>query len=257
MKRRFNYTDRKRITRDRISINVSRTDHTLESFDASINLENMGLPDLAELYIEVRHYTELMRYDFGKIGETTCPDDTSLSHLAHHEDLKFRVLVVDESHEQGLILALADRIRPSGIIIKHSILPVEFRDLGRQIWKIEYGGDDPVLVLNDRVPNIHNIARTDVRFHLYVYPAVIRDIFKHMFLVDGVIDLDEPPQEWHRKWLAFARMFLPDDAWTQLQVQDDCFDPVDIIDWVDVLVEEFCSSRSKEWLKLISLEEVG
>jgi len=32
---------------------------------------------------------------------------------------------------------------------------------------------------------------------------------------------------------------------------------VDILKWIDRLVEEFCSSRNKEWSKLLSLEEVG
>lgn len=257
MKRRFNYTERKRITLDRVSINVNRTDHMIESFDAVIKLDDMGLPDVAKVYIEAYHRTNLVRYDFGTVGNTVRLDDTSLSNLAHYEDLKFRVIVVDESAERGLILAMVDKIRPSGIIQKRSILPVEFCDLGRQVWKVNYDGDEPVLLLNERVPNIHNLARTDPRFHLYVYPAVIRDIFTHMFLVDRLNDLDEPPQEWHTNWLMFAARFLTDDTWTQLQLQDDWFNPDDVISWIDKLVEEFCSSRRREWAKLISLQEVG
>lgn len=257
MKRRFNYTGRKRITLDRVSINVNRTDHILESFDALINLDDMGLPDTAKVYIEAYHRQELVRYDFGTVGNIVRPDDTGLAALAYREDLRFRVMVVDEADECGLICAMADRIKPSGIIQKRSILPVEFCDLGRQVWKVNYDGDVPVLLLNERVPNIHNLARTDPRFHLYVYPAVVRDIFTHMFFVDRVNDLDDPPQEWHKLWLEFARRFLADETWIQSQPQDDWFDPADVLPWIDKLVEEFCSSRSREWLKLVNLEEVG
>jgi hypothetical protein len=257
MIRRFNYTRRKRIPLDRISIHVTRTDHMLESFDAVIRLDDMGLPDLAKVYTEIYHRTDLARYDFGTVGNIVRPEDTGLSQLAHHEGLRFRVMVVDESGECGLILAIADKVRPSGIVEKRSILPVEFRDLGRQVWKVNYDGDEPVLLLNERIPNIHNLARTDPCFHLYVYPAVIRDIFTHMFLVDGLNDLDGPLMEWHSNWLKFAGRFLPDDAWTQLQLQDDSFASADVLRWIDKLVEEFCSSRTREWFKLISLEEVG
>jgi hypothetical protein len=256
MIRRFNYTGRKRITLDRISIHVTRTDHILESFDAVIKLDDVGLPDLAKVYIELYHRTDLARYDFGTVGNIVRPEDTGLSQLAHHEDLRFRVMVVDESGECGLILAMADKLRPSGILERRSILPVDFHDLGRQVWKVNYDGDEPVLLLNNRIPSIHNLARMDPRFHLYVYPAVIRDIFTHMFLVDGLNDFDEPPLEWHKNWLNFAGRFLPHDAWTQLQLQDDSFASADVLRWIDKLVEEFCSSRTREWLKLISLEEV-
>lgn len=256
MKRRFNYTERKRITLDRISINITRTNHVAESFDASINLEGMGLPDDAKVYVEAYHRTDLMRYPFGTVGNMVCPPDTGLSHLAHHENMRFRVIVVDESDKRGLILALADRMRPAGIYRKRSILPVEFRDLGRQVWKVDYEGDEPVLLLNERIPNVHNLARTDPRFHLYIYPAVIREIFTHMFFIDE-FDVEEPAQEWHRSWLEFAKRFLGDDGVLQLQLEGDQSDATDWLDWIDKLVEEFCSSRSKEWLKLISLEEVG
>jgi hypothetical protein len=256
MIRRFNYTGRKRITSDRISIQVTRTDHILESFDAIIKLDDMGLPDLAKVYIEAYHHTDLSRYDFCTVGNIVRPEDTGLSQLAHHENLKFRVMVVDESGECGLILAMADKLRPSGILEIRGILPVAFHDLGRQVWKVNYDGDEPVLLLNERIPNIHNLAKMDPRFHLCVYPAVIRDIFTHMFLVDGLNDFDEPLLEWHNNWLKFARRFLPDDAWTHLQLQDDSFASADVLRWIDKLVEEFCSSRTREWLKLISLEEV-
>lgn len=257
MKRRINHTGRKRIELDRISITVNRTDHMLESFDAVIKLDDMELPGAAKVYIEAYHRQDLVRYDFGTVGNIVRPDDTGLADLAYHEDLRFRVMVVDETDECGLIRAMADRIKPSGIIQKRSILPVEFCDLGRQVWKVNYDGDEPVLVLNERVPNIHNLARTDPRFHLYVYPAVVRDIFTHMFFVDRINDLDDPPQEWHNNWLMFARRFLIDETWTQLQLQGDWFDPADVLTWIDKLVEEFCSSRSREWLKLLSLEGVG
>lgn len=257
MKGRINYTGRKKIPLDRISITVSRRDHAAESFDASIRLEGMGLPDEAKVYIEAYHRTDLVRYPFGTVANIVRPEDTGLSHLAHNENLRFRVMVVDESDKRGLILASANRIRPAGIYLKRSILPVEFRDLGRQVWKVDYTGDEPVLLLNEKIPNIHNLAKADPRFHLYIYPAVMREILAHIFFVDRIDDIEEPADEWHRTWLEFAKRFSGDDTLLQLDLGDEHSVRVDVLNWIDRVVEEFCSSRSREWSKLLSLEEVG
>ncbi len=262
MKRRFNYTNRKRIALDRISVTLNLINNTAESFDAIVRLDGMDLLDEANLYIEAYHRTDLMRYHFGTVGNITIPKDLNLSHLAHHEKLRFRVLVVDESGERGLILASADRIRPTnegeGEDQKRPILPVDFRDLGRQVWRMEYDGDEPILLINERIPNIHNLAKSDPRFHLYIYPAVIHDLFTHMIFVDGVDDVDDPAQDWHRNWLTFATRFLPkEDIPEHLSQRDKEFDSQDVLRWIDRLTEEFCSSRSREWLKLLTLEEVG
>lgn len=262
MKRRFNYTDRKRITLDRISITLNLINNAAQSFDAVIKLDEMDLPDGANVYVEAYHRTDLMRYDFGTVRNLTPPEDLNLSHLAHRERLRFRVLVVDESDERGLILASADRIRPTnegeGEDQKRSILSVDFCDLGRQVWRMNYDGDEPILLINERIPNIHNLAKSDPRFHLYVYPAVMRDLFNHMIFVEGVDNINEPAQDWHRNWLEFATRFLPkEDTPAHLNHRDDQFDPQDVLRWIDRVVGEFCSSRSKEWLRLLTLEEVG
>jgi len=257
MKRRFNYTDRKRITLNRISIDISKKDNTVEYFTANIKLDDMSLPDSAKVYVEAYHRTNLMRYDFGSVGVISPPEDTDLSQLANYENLRFRIIVVDESNERGLLLASADKIRPTAAYLKRSILPVSFDDLGRQVWKMDYSGDEPLLLLNERIPNIHNIARTDPRFRLFIYPAVVREIFAHMFLIDKVNDIDEPEQEWHVNWLRFAKRFITDDSFSQVELYDGEFNPDDVLNWIDKIVDEFCSSLRKEWSKLLSLEEVG
>lgn len=249
MKRRFNYTGRKRITLDRISITLNRNNGIRESFDAVINLDGLGLPKEANVYIEAYHHTDLRRYQFGTVGNIVSSEDTSLQDMADKENLKFCVIVVDETGEQGLILASADKIRPAGEPKRLSILPVKFHDLGRQVWKIDYNGDEPTLLLNERIPNIHNLAKTDPRFHLYVYPAVVREIFTYMFLVDEVDDLEDPTQEWHQHWLKFIEQFTNRRPIPQ--------DTNHVLTWVDELVEEFCTSRSTEWSKFCNVEEVG
>lgn len=258
MKKRFNYTGRKRITLDRLSIKINTINHTAGSFDASIKLEEMGLPDHANVYVEAYHHTDLARFPFGTVGTMIQPDDRTISHLANYENLRFRILVVDETDTRGLVLAHADRIRPTGVYRKRSILPVDFRDLGRQVWKMDYSGDEPVLMLNVKIPNVHNLARTDPRFRLYIYPAVTRDIFTHISFIDRIDDIENPSQDWHLTWLNFAERFTEEDSLSQLILTDDeQSDPQDALSCIDNLVEKFCATQSKDWFKLLSLEEVG
>ena len=260
MKRRLNYTERKRIAQERISIELIRENGGVKCFDASINLDGMTLSDDASVYVEAYHQHELLRYPFGKAGNPSPMVGTDLSELAYHEDLKFRVLVVDESGENGLVLASADKIQPAdegkGDQYKKSILPVTFEDLGRQVWRILYDGNDLLLQINFNIPNIKSVARTDPRFFLHIYPSAVREILTHMVFIDGVDDLDDPDIDWHRNWLDFSRQITPNiEIPSYLDPGQKEFDRVEVTEWIDKVVAEFCTSRSHEWRRYIGLEE--
>ncbi|MBT9147254.1 MAG: hypothetical protein DDT32_01007 [Syntrophomonadaceae bacterium] len=261
MKRRFNHTGRKRILRENISIVLIRDQQNkVRSFNATINLKGLALPSDAKLYVEACHRDELKRFDFGKVENISSPSDTLLTALAYTEHLKFRVLVVEESGEHGKILAHADRIALEIPADKKPILPVEFRDLGQQIWCVEFTGDEgaPVLVINNRIPNIENMAKIDSHFIMYVYPAVIRQALTHMIFIDGVEDIADPPADWHREWLEFSRIILPAEGPPReiLNPGENGNSEV-VIDWINKVVEEFCFSRNewREYIRLLEGEE--
>jgi len=257
MKRRFNYTGRNRIPREKISIMLNRDGESVRSFTATLDLNDMNLAPEAKVYIEAYHRTENKRFNFGTVGKISPLSSTSLSGLAYTENLKFRVLVVDESSDHhGLILAHADRIRLIPETEGKSILPVEFCDLGQQIWRVIFEGDEgsPVLFINDRIPNIENISKSDPQFIIYVYPAVIREILTHMIFVDGVDSPSDPEIDWHRDWLDFSRKILSGEGHPEilgiLDPKDENFNAEDAKNWIDRIVEEFCSSRN-EWREYI------
>ena len=155
MKRTLNYTNRKRITREQISIIPNREQGVIKSFDASIQLTGIELPDDAIIYVEAYHRTDLARFCFSTVGNPAPPEVTDLSHLSRSENLGFRVLVVDESSERGLILAVVDGIFPiaegKDISRKREILLVERKDLGRQVWRLAYGDRLPTLQINNNI----------------------------------------------------------------------------------------------------------
>lgn len=257
MKRRFNYTGRMRIPRERISIILNKNGDTIKSFTVDIDLTGLNLPSNAKVYVEAYHRTENKRFDFGTVENITSPINTSLAELAYTENLKFRVLVVDESLQHGLILAHADKIRPELATDKRSILPVEFRDIGHQIWRIDFSGEEgaPILIFNRHIPNIENIARSDARFFMFVYPVVIREVLTHMIFIDGIESVHDPSIEWHKEWLDFIKRILPDPPPDILDPRDDAFDEDAVNSWIDRVIEEFCATR-KEWYEFLDrLEE--
>ena len=254
MKRRFNFTGRRKIPREKISIILNRDGDSVWLSDVSIDLNGMNLPSDGKVYVDAYHRTEIRRYNFGTVNNIKCPTDTGLSALAYSENLKFRVLVVDESAQHGLILAQADRIKLAVDMDRKSILPVDFRDLYHQIWKVEYGGDEgaPILVLNSTIPNIGNIAKSDPQFIMYVYPTVIREVLTHMVFVDNVDSISDPSVDWHRDWLNFARRILNGKGSPEiLSPQEESFESDEVVKWIYEVVEEFCASRN-EWREYIN-----
>lgn len=254
MKRRFNYTGRKKIPREQITITLNRDAGSVRSFNATIDMNGLNLPPGVKVYVEAYHRTESKRFDFGTVGKMLSPRDTTLTALAYTESLRFRVLVVDETGQHGLLLVHADRITPISEAGKKSILPVEFRDLGHQIWLVEYGEQDeaPILILNRNIPNIENITKSDPQFIMFVYPAVIREVLTHMIFIDGVDSPFEPSTDWHGDWLGFARRILPGEGPPEnLNSREVNFNGEEVEKWINRVVEEFCASRN-EWQKYIN-----
>lgn len=260
MRRRINYTGRRKIPREKISIIWNKDNNSVRSFSANINLDGFNFPPDAKVYIDAYHKTEVKRYDFGTAENIVPPRDTGFAGFAYPENLKFRILIVDESGQHGLILAHADRIRPLSDMDTKSILPVDFVDLGQQIWRVDFAGDEgsPILVLNANIPNIQTFAKSNPQFIMYVYPAVIREVLTHMIFAEGIESLSDPPVEWHRDWLDFSRRVLPGEGPPEILEQDD-FEGDVAREWINKVVEEFSSSRNewREFINQISGEREG
>lgn len=263
MKRRFNYTDRKKIILDRVAIELQESGEVAKSFRADVRLNDMELPRGASVYLEAYHRTDMERWSYGTVVKRKLPEDISIDHLGHIENLLFRVKVVDESGKRGLILAEADRINPRRKgekgLKERCILPVEFnKDLGRQIWRVSFDGDVPVLEFNgNHIPNIRHLAQTDYGFFFCVYPLVIKEVFTRIFLVDEITDLAEPEVNWHKDWLDFAHRFNSESIPEPVSREEDGFQDfiTDIMKWIDGVVDGFCRSHPEKWREFIKQNE--
>jgi hypothetical protein len=252
MKRRLNYTDRRKIKRENVSINFIRQNGAVVAFAVNkLDLNDLNLPHEARVYVEAYYRTELKRFDFGTAGNISHPSPCNLEGMAYPEHLKFRILVVDSSN--GKLLACADRIAPEEPAGEKTILEADFsRDLDNEIWRVEYDGEEgsPTLYINRKIPNIQNIAKQDAQFLIYVYPQVIREVLTYMVFVDGVDSTTEPSTDWHGDWIKFIRQLGVDFPET-LNKNDENFSEEDALRWINDSVSAFCNTHSNKFQEYI------
>jgi hypothetical protein len=247
MKRRFNYTGREKLTKDSIKISINKTNGRPKSISAKLNLNEIKYPGSTKIYLDAYHKTDRKRFDFGRISQAVIPEDLTVDELAYTDNLMFRLMLIDESGEHGKIIAHADRIRADEEADKKPILPVRFDDLGQQIWKLEFTGEEggPILCINNNIPALENLVKSDSVFFMYVFPAAIREILTHMIFIDTVENPEEPSVTWQNDWLKFSKMILPHEPVPDLYSNEITKD--DVVNWIDQVIEEFCNSRRQEW----------
>jgi hypothetical protein len=195
-----------------------------------------------------------MRFPYGAVGGLQPPADRTLREVDRASKIYFRLLVVDESGEHGLILASADGIRPleadEDAGRRESLLPVVTADLGDEVWRVRFETAGPVLEVNSRIPEILSLVRNDRAFLALAYPAVVRQVLVHALIVEGVDDPE--PGGWEGRWLRFARALHPVDL-PSLDRQD--IDP--LTDWIDDVAAAFARKHAAaEGFRRVTSREV-
>ncbi len=241
MIRKFNYTQRKKIPRNRVRIQLSRTRDQL-AFDLSLNLDGLELPSEARVYLEAWYRTSYMRFACGNVGNPAIPEDRRLTEIDSRNVVHFRLKVVDESDRHHRIVGVADGIRitdgdPSrGASIP--LLPVSFSEgLGEMLWNVQFESDGPLLELNQRLESIEQISKLDPLFLAAVYPAAVREIFTEMLLVEEV-DPHEEGEDWWHLWLRWAH------GLTTEPVPEREADPGLKRMWIEQLAREFAARHA-------------
>lgn len=257
MIRRFNYTGRKKIPRSEVSFSLIETPENYLAFDASVHLENLSLPDSANIFIEAYHYRRayFRRFPCGTISNPKFPKNCVLEGLNPGERVMFRIKVVDN---KGRILAAADRImprrrdeEPSG---KLCLLHVEFVDLGDSIWRLDLESDWPRIELNKHIENIREIARSETSFLTLVYPEVVRQVLYEIVVEQDYTDPATDPDDWMSGWLDYSIQLLG----TRCLPPSGDGEPVkqEKLKWIDDAVAAFCS-KNQVLKKFIKSQKMG
>jgi hypothetical protein len=208
MIRKINFTGRKKIKRNSVRVDILRDVEGRRFFNLHLELSDLRLPANARIYAEAYHRTAYQRYDFGSLAHPKSPEDRRLNRFSESTLPLFRIKVVDRTSAHGRILAALDKIRPESVDSEpagsHSLLYVEYDDLGSKIWQLDLDGEWPTLKLNRKVDEIGLVAGSDPRFFALVYPEVFRQTLTKIVLEDEHTDPD-CDDDWPSLWLKLAR----------------------------------------------------
>jgi hypothetical protein len=240
-KRRINSTGRKKISQDKIDVRIlAPVPGEPMRAKLRIDLESLGLPASASVSVEAYHHSTAMRFDCGTVGAKKVPEVFSLNELDQAGGVLFRIKVVDCEVQKGKILASADRVRPSvegEHIGRKSIFPVEYRDLGQEVWQVDIDDDaGPFLLLNSKIPALMHRLQENPLVAGALLPAAFRIVLRHIAYSPS--EDDEDGVGWKADWRRFCSEGLGVDD-----------DPEDLDDderdeWVDDVVRRYCETRA-------------
>ncbi len=242
MIRKLNFTGRKKLPGNRVTVTLLNLDQHPYTFEAQIDMSGTRLPNDASIFLEAYKRPSYMRFSFGTVGQIKIPENRELSKIAPGVIPLYRMKVV----QKGRIIALADKIFPKGadqnMPGKVSLLHVEFsEELGDQIWKLDLEGDWPTLRLNNRIDSIKEIARSDIAFSALVYPEVLRQVLHHIFS-DESFDPELDEDDWPALWIRFIAKLPgvgspPSGRRATLVIEQS--------EWMNGAVEAFCKYRNQ------------
>jgi hypothetical protein len=241
-KRRINSTGRKKISQDKIDLRIlSVVPGEPLRARVGLDLDSLGLPASAVVSVEAYHRSTAMRFDCGTVGAKKIPQTLSLNELDQAGGVLFRIKIVDQENQPGKILASADRVRPSiegEHVGRKSIFPVDYRDLGQEVWRVEIDDDaGPTLLLNSKIPALMHRINENPLVAGALLPAAFRLVLVHV--AHNPSEDDEGGSEWKADWKRFCSEGLgveddPED------LEDD--DAIDV--WVDDAVRRYCETRA-------------
>jgi len=244
VQRRLNSTGRKRITRDRVVIELTPP---LDTFSfpvatAKINLSGLDLDLAARVVLEAYFRSSSMRFPCGTLGSISIPSRLVLTDIDRGGAIQFRLLVI-ASDGSGRIVASAEGLKPlqkSDTPDRQPLLPMRETDLGEELWRIDLDErNGPWLVVNSRVPGLAAKLRSDLLVQGLILPRALREVLRHL-PPEGE---DEEDHDWGDDW----RKFLG-----QLDVAvepEDSTDEESLQQWVEDAVDRF--SRLKRFAELV------
>jgi len=241
MIRRFNYTGRTKIPRNRVDISLFK-DNEGKYFRAKVNLEGLNLSPEAKIYIEANYKGVYQRFYFGTVAHFKEPETTRLNELPETELAYFDISVVDETGKVGLLLGKARGIAVSTDGMPNDripLLPVNPTDLKNQFWRLSFDSGNeggPVLEINKNIPEVFEMARNDIKFISLVYPAAFRAVLTKL-LEQG--DFDSEEDSWVNQWNKFITSVLGIKNFPEMDNDTDTLTPEQEA-WIDDCVNEYC-----------------
>jgi hypothetical protein len=241
-KRRINSTGRKKISQDKIDLRIlAAVPGEPMRAKVGLDLDSLGLPASASVSVEAYHRSTAMQFDCGTVGAKKIPEILLLNELDQAGGVLFRIKVVDREVQQGKILASADRVRPSvegEDIGRKSIFPVEYRDLGQEVWRVDIDDDaGPLLLLNSKIPALMHRIHENPLVAGALLPAAFRVVL--LYIAYHPSEDDEDGTGWKTDWKRFCSEGLGIEDEPEDSEDDDAKEQ-----WVDDVVRRYCETRA-------------
>lgn len=234
----LNYTGRQKLRRSDARVYLGSNASGVLCFDAQLDFYSYDLPRDAHVYVEAYRQTTWMRFAFGTVGGIEIPQDRMLTAFDSPEAILFRVKITSGTVRHGVLLAEADRIRPSVPKEEESntipLLTVKpDSGLGQQIFQVSYDDDRAVLCINQAL-DWRSLARNQI-FASLIYPEILRTVLVRILRIEKHDDIEDL-EDWKSQWLRFACL-LPG-------VGDipDLENAENIDDWIESAVAAFSRS---------------
>lgn len=240
--RRINYTDRYRIDKGDVRIRLVDPNAVPVAFTADLTLPTEKLPGDARIFVEAYRQTTRMRFEFGTVASPGFPGGSAtLTEFSNTDAVLFAVKVTGVTgNVAGMLLADRDGISATSSDDKDQkepLLPADCADLGQEVWRLDFENNGPVLVFNSRLADWRSVA-ADPQIKAVTYAAILRMVLARILILDNwVEDEDEDRNDWHAKWLAFAKR-LPGVA--DLEADPT---PADKWEWIEMVAAAFAQNR--------------
>ncbi|MBZ2168294.1 hypothetical protein [Marinobacter sp. F4216] len=206
--KRFNFTGRKKILRDDISIRLRGKADEKPRVDVSVDLAEYDLSPDSTVFLEAQWKTRFSREALGRVSRSVRKNDIVLEEFDDAEGLSFRIKVVDQT--RGRLEAIAENIRPHDKDDQpdqnhKSILPVASADLSGYgaLWRVEYTDQQATLQIEQELGGKDQVVRS-LLFRGFILPAAMRQILARIVYSDWDPELSDP-DELSTRWLLFAR----------------------------------------------------
>ncbi len=209
---RLNFTGRKRIARSHMQLAL-RVEGGVPVLDLSALSLPRDLPAEAEVIVEAYERTTVSRISAGTVGSLDLPIGHPLPEFGVPDLVKVRVKVVGTGDEGGLLLAQADRLRPSlehGSVPTRSMIPARPDDgMGQTMWRVSVEDEAPILLVNSAIDDWRGFTVSPA-FQTLVLPEVLRRCLEW---VDVTLAIEGEPEETDSDlalWVTFARQLGQD-----------------------------------------------
>lgn len=242
--KRLNWTGR--ITIDKSCVDITREDVPVghpETVTIDIDLSDYSFPKSAAVVVEASHRLISMRSEFGTIGDLIQSKVLKLSEFPAQSVPTFRLMVIDKDRSPGRLLGSAERIKVADTETSEdsrNIFKVDTRDLGEEVWRVEFDLDDyPKLIINRKIPNFLYCLEHDKVIQGLILPVAFRVVLSELALNLGDTMNDSGEDSWVSTWMQFCSELC--GAFDAREIADD---EDKLKGWIDDCVTEFAKLHS-------------